>query len=171
MWKVYTRSTGTSRPWKAKNTDNPGCRYLYFGGAGRSAREKLNLVIDRNHDSLFSWIEEGWLYFCVLTKALQCIYFYLRGIGMKTTNLNIRTEIEIKEQAGKIYSELGLNMTTAINMFLKASIRDNGIPFELKLDYPNDVTASAIEDGRRIAKDNTVKKYSSIVDLRDSLGV
>ncbi len=90
---------------------------------------------------------------------------------MKTTNLNIRTEIAIKEQAGKIYSELGLNMTTAINMFLKESIRDNGIPFELKLDYPNDVTASAIEDGRRLAKDNTVKKYSSIVELRDSLGV
>ena len=60
---------------------------------------------------------------------------------MATTNLNIKTDKEIKEQAEIIFSESGLNMTTAINMFLKTIVRDNGIPFELKLDIPNIVTA------------------------------
>ena len=66
---------------------------------------------------------------------------------MATTNLNIRTDKEIKEAAEKIYASLGLNMTTAINMFLRASIRESGIPFGLKLDIPSDETIKAI--GRR----------------------
>ena len=60
---------------------------------------------------------------------------------MATINLNIKTDKEIKEQAEIIFSESGLNMTTAINMFLKTIVRENGIPFELKLDTPNIVTA------------------------------
>ena len=72
---------------------------------------------------------------------------------MTSTNLNIRIEKEIKDQADRIFSELGLNMTTAINVFLRTTIRENGIPFALKLDVPNKTTAAAIEEGRHIAYD------------------
>lgn len=90
---------------------------------------------------------------------------------MVTTNLNIRTDKEIKEAAEKIYSSLGLNMTTAINMFLRASIRESGIPFDLKLDIPSDETIKAIEEGRMIAKDNNVTAYDNMDDLRKALEV
>ena len=90
---------------------------------------------------------------------------------MATTNLNIRTDKEIKEAAEKIYSSLGLNMTTAINMFLRASIRESGIPFELKLDIPNDETIKAIEEGRMTAKDKSVIAYDNMDDLRKALEV
>ena len=49
---------------------------------------------------------------------------------MLATNLNIRTDKEIKNQAEKIFNEFGLNMTTAINMFLRTVVREYGIPFE-----------------------------------------
>ena len=49
--------------------------------------------------------------------------------------------------AEKIFEELGLNMTTAINIFLRQTIRENGIPFELTLNTPNRVTMAAIEEG------------------------
>ena len=49
---------------------------------------------------------------------------------MSATNLNIRTDKEIKNQAEEIFNELGLNMTTAINMFLRTVVREYGIPFE-----------------------------------------
>ena len=52
---------------------------------------------------------------------------------MATTNLNIRIDKAIKDQAEEIFNELGLNMTTAVNMFLRTAIREHGIPFELKL--------------------------------------
>ena len=90
---------------------------------------------------------------------------------MATTNLNIRTYKEIKEAAEKIYSSLGLNMTTAINMFLRASIRESGIPFDLKLDISDDETIKAIEEGRMIAKDTNVKSYDNMDDLRKALEV
>lgn len=85
------------------------------------------------------------------------------------TNLNIRTEKEIKEKADKIFAELGLTMTAAINMFLRATIRENGIPFELKLDSFNDATKAAIEEGRKIANDKNVKSYDSIEELKKDL--
>lgn len=90
---------------------------------------------------------------------------------MATTNLNIRTDKEIKETAEKIYASLGLNMTTAINMFLRASIRECGIPFDLKLNVPNDETIKAIEEGRAIARDKNIKSYDNIDDLRVDLEV
>ncbi len=90
---------------------------------------------------------------------------------MATTNLNIRTDKEIKECAEKIFSELGLNMTTAINMFLRTAIRENGIPFSMKLDVPNATTVAAIEEGRRIAADSDVKGYNNMEDLKAALEV
>ena len=90
---------------------------------------------------------------------------------MAATNLNIRIDKDIKDQADRIFSELGLNMTTAINMFLRTTIRENGIPFSLKLDLPNATTVAAIEEGRRIASDGSVKAYTNIDDLKAALEV
>jgi DNA-damage-inducible protein J len=86
-----------------------------------------------------------------------------------TTNLNIRTDKDVKEQAEQIFSELGLSMTTAINIFLRTTIREQGIPFALKLDVPNETTAAAIEEGRRIALDSSVKGYTSMSELKAAL--
>ena len=88
---------------------------------------------------------------------------------MATTNLNIRIDKEIKNQAELIFLELGLNMTTAINMFLRTTIRENGIPFNLKLEIPNNTTIAAIKEGKKIAHDEKVTGYSDINDLREAL--
>ena len=90
---------------------------------------------------------------------------------MTKTNLNISTDKEIKETAEKIYSSLGLNMTTAINMFLRASIRKRGIPFELRLDVLSDETIKAIEEGRKISKVENIRSYYNMDDLRKDLEV
>lgn len=90
---------------------------------------------------------------------------------MATTNLNIRTDKAIKDQAEAIFNELGLNMTTAVNMFLRTAIRENGIPFDLRLDVPNEATASAIEEGRRLMADPSAPRYSSIDELKAALEV
>jgi addiction module antitoxin, relB/dinJ family len=91
--------------------------------------------------------------------------------SMATTNLNIRTEKAIKDQAESIFNELGINMTTAVNMFLRTAIREHGIPFELKLDVPNDSTAAAIEEGRKLMADQAAPRYSSMEELKAALEV
>ncbi len=57
----------------------------------------------------------------------------------------------------------------AINMFLRTTIRENGIPFSLKLEVQNDTTIAAIEEGRRIASDSHVKGYRNMEDLKAAL--
>ena len=49
-------------------------------------------------------------------------------LNMVNTNLNIRTDKEVKNQAEKIFNAQGMNMTTAVNIFLKTTIREDGIP-------------------------------------------
>lgn len=90
---------------------------------------------------------------------------------MATTNLNICIDKAIKDQAEEIFNELGLNMTTTVNMFLRTAIREHGIPFELKLEVPNEVTATAIEEGRKLMADPTAPRYSSMDALKAALEV
>ena len=90
---------------------------------------------------------------------------------METTNLNIRTDKEIRTAAERIFNELGLNISTAVNIFLRQAIRENGMPFDLKLNTPNDVTVAAIEEGRKLAFDKDAKGYKSIDDLRTALDI
>ena len=90
---------------------------------------------------------------------------------MAPTNLNIRTDKGIKDQAEEIFAELGLNMTTAVNMFLRTAIREHGIPFELKLDVPNETTAAAIEEGRKLMADPDAPRYASMDELKAALDI
>lgn len=88
---------------------------------------------------------------------------------MATTNLNIRTDKEIKDQAEQIFAELGITMSTAVNIFLRTAVREHGIPFALKIDVPNDTTVAAIQEGRKMLKDPTAPRYSSMESLKAAL--
>ena len=63
----------------------------------------------------------------------------------KNTSVTIRMDNKTKEEAQSIFSDLGMDMSTAINVFLKQTIRHRGFPFELSLNTPNTLTAQAIE--------------------------
>ena len=63
----------------------------------------------------------------------------------ETTTLNIRVNKDLKKQSEAILSLLGLNTSTAVNMFLNAVVRNNGIPFALTLN-PNNETKQVLDD-------------------------
>ncbi|NLK65487.1 MAG: type II toxin-antitoxin system RelB/DinJ family antitoxin [Tissierellia bacterium] len=86
---------------------------------------------------------------------------------MSTSNINIRVDSEVKQQAEAIFNELGLNMSTAMNMFLRHSIRYGGIPFDLRLNLPNEDTQAAIDDVNN--NRNMSKSFDSIETLMDDL--
>jgi len=54
-------------------------------------------------------------------------------IMAETTNLNIRIDKKLKEQAEVFFGELGLNMSSAFNIFVRQSLRQGKIPFELSI--------------------------------------
>lgn len=54
------------------------------------------------------------------------------------TNFSVRMDSDIKKQCETLYNELGVNLTTAINVFLRQSLRAGGFPFEVRLEQPNE---------------------------------
>lgn len=87
-----------------------------------------------------------------------------------TTNLNICIDKTVKENSEKVFEELGLNMSTAVNIFLRQVIRVNGIPFEIKGNTPKQETIEAMEESIVIANGKE-KGYTNIDDLKKALEV
>lgn len=81
---------------------------------------------------------------------------------MATTNISIRMDSDLKAQAEDLFSELGMNLSTAFNIFVRQSLREGGIPFEIRMEQPNKETMAAMLEAERIAKDPTVKHYSDV---------
>ena len=85
---------------------------------------------------------------------------------MASTNINVRTDEELKKAAEAIFEALGLNMSTAINIFLKQTVRVKGIPFDLKLEEPNEVTKSALKEYSEMRSDKTnYRRYGSFEEI------
>ena len=82
---------------------------------------------------------------------------------MATTNISIRMDSDLKAQA--LFGELGMNLSTAFNIFVRQSLRDGGIPFEISLNQPNKETIAAMLEAERIAKDPSVKGYTNTDEL------
>jgi len=84
---------------------------------------------------------------------------------MSAVNINIRTDDDVKRKAEQIFDELGLNMSTAINIFLRQAIRVNGIPFEVKLETPNTETLEAMKEYDAMMRNpDDYKRYASAHD-------
>ncbi len=84
-----------------------------------------------------------------------------------TTNINIKTDSALKAQAEKLFSDLGMNMSTALNIFLRQAVRENRIPFEVTKNVPNATTVQAMED--TLNDRNMEGPFNNMQDLMDSL--
>ncbi|MBQ8588530.1 MAG: type II toxin-antitoxin system RelB/DinJ family antitoxin, partial [Clostridia bacterium] len=76
----------------------------------------------------------------------------------------------VKKKAETLFSEIGMNMTTAINIFLKQSIRENGIPFELKINVPKLETIEAINEGEKIIEEGKAR-FNNVDEMFADLGI
>lgn len=86
-----------------------------------------------------------------------------------TTNFSVRMDTEVKNQCEAMYRELGLNLTTAINVFLRQSLRVGGFPFDVRIDQPNKETIAAMLEAERIACDPSAKRYSDVEEALRAL--
>lgn len=69
-----------------------------------------------------------------------------------TTNISIRMDAELKSQADELFTELGMNISTAFNIFVRQSLREGGIPFDISLNRPNKETVAAMLQGKELRK-------------------
>jgi DNA-damage-inducible protein J len=76
----------------------------------------------------------------------------------------------LKEQAENLFSELGMNMTTAMNVFVRQSVRQGGIPFEITLSRPNAETLAAMREIEDMRSGRMPKQSMSVTDFAESMG-
>ena len=89
---------------------------------------------------------------------------------MAQGSLTIKLDNETKKEFNEFCEESGINMTTAINMFIKKVIREQRIPFELSLNKPNLETLQAIQESEDILNGiKKVKSFNSVEELFEDL--
>lgn len=88
----------------------------------------------------------------------------MKGVDCMAT-ITIRVDDKTKQQAEELFNNLGLNLTSAINIYLKKAIAEQGVPFEVKKTNYNQETIQAMLEADKIAHDNTIKGYSNLDEL------
>lgn len=80
---------------------------------------------------------------------------------MATTNISIRMDVDLKKEADILFGEMGMNISTAFNIFVRQAIRERAIPFQIHLGQPNLETVTALLEAEKIAKDPTIPSYAT----------
>lgn len=89
---------------------------------------------------------------------------------MATSNINIRIDSDVKAEAQSLFSQLGMDLSTAINIFIRQAIDFGGIPFTIqKTKYNAETEAAMQEVNDIIAGKIPAKRYSSFDEFLKEL--
>ena len=89
---------------------------------------------------------------------------------MAKVNTNISINPDLKESAVSLFSQFGLDLSTAITLFLQQSVREQRIPFEIRLEIPNTTTRAALDEYPEMKLDKKkYKRHSSFADILEEV--
>lgn len=87
-----------------------------------------------------------------------------------TSAINVQVDSETKKAATTILSDLGLSMSTAINIFLKQVVKRDGLPFEVRNPKPSKELLQALKESEDIINNpDKYKGYRNIDELKEAL--
>ncbi|MCD7748795.1 MAG: type II toxin-antitoxin system RelB/DinJ family antitoxin [Oscillospiraceae bacterium] len=87
---------------------------------------------------------------------------------MSKVSTSISIDSEVKAQAQALFADFGMDLSTAINIFLRQSIRENAIPFVIQREDPNADTVAAIRERDEMVKNpEKYKRYSSFAEFME----
>ena len=88
---------------------------------------------------------------------------------MATAPTQIRIDADIKKQATDLFNDLGLDMSSAVNLFLHQCVLRGSLPFRVEMPRYTQRTLDAMDEARRISRDPDVRGYTNMDDLRKAL--
>lgn len=89
---------------------------------------------------------------------------------MSKVSTNISIDADVKKKAQELFEDLGIDLSTAINLFLKQSIRENAIPFSVCREIPNADTIAAMKEADEMDKHpEQYKLYSSFAEILEEV--
>jgi len=88
---------------------------------------------------------------------------------MATIPTQIRIDEQVKKEASELFGLLGLDMSSAVNMFLNQCILRGGIPFSIEVPNYSTKVLDAMNEARQISKNPKVIGYTTMKDLKEAL--
>lgn len=88
---------------------------------------------------------------------------------MATVQTQIRIDEELKKEATELFFHLGLDMSSAMNIFLRQCVMHQGLPFSVQMPQYKPEVVEAMREARRIVKDPATKRYSSFSEVLEDL--
>ena len=82
-------------------------------------------------------------------------------------NMTLRIEADLKKQAAALFKALGMDLSTATGIFYRQALRYQGLPFEVLLDEPNEVTYAAMAAAEK--GEDMYGPFDSVADLMEAL--
>ena len=82
-------------------------------------------------------------------------------------NMTLRIEADLKKQAAALFKALGMDLSTATGIFYRQALRYQGLPFEVRLDQPNEVTYAAMAAAEK--GEDMYGPFDSVADLMEAL--
>lgn len=86
---------------------------------------------------------------------------------MAKVNMTLRVEPELKAQAASLFRALGMDLSTATGIFYRQALRCHGLPFEVKMEEPNEVTYAAMAAAEN--DEDTYGPFDSVAELMEAL--
>lgn len=80
----------------------------------------------------------------------------------ETTNFSVRMDKQVKQDCEILFQDLGMNLTTAINVFLRKAIRVGGFPFEIRNEQPNKETRLALLESEQLLSDPKAMRFTDV---------
>jgi DNA-damage-inducible protein J len=87
----------------------------------------------------------------------------------KTASLNIRIDPETKSGAEELFGSFGITVTDAVNMFLRQSLMEGGLPFRLKQPRYNAETEAAMRECEEMLASGNYTSYGSAKEMHDAI--
>jgi len=88
---------------------------------------------------------------------------------MATVPTQIRIDEELKKQAIELFGQLGTDISSATNMFLRQCVLRGGLPFNVELPNYKPEVVDAMEEAKRISRDPFTKKYTSLSEALEDM--
>lgn len=106
-----------------------------------------------------------------MTNAIQCAILSLKGVDiMSKVSTNISLDADTKARAQVMLADLGMDLSTAVNIFLRQMLYEGGIPFSITRDLPNKITLDAMKESQEMSRHpEKYKKYDNVDSMMEDI--
>lgn len=88
---------------------------------------------------------------------------------MATLPTQVRIDENLKKQANELFSQLGMDMSSVMNIFLRQCVLRGGLPFSVELPHYKSEVLEAMEEAKKISKDPKTKRYSNFSEALEDI--